>query len=627
MARPGGVSRWWIAAVLVLLTAFAHEGVRRAGFLSHDDDLLVSQNPIVRQGLTLQGVRWAFAADLLYDSRLSNYWTPLAVLSHMVDVSLFGMNPMGHHLMNLGLHVLNVLLALVAFERLTGARWRSAFVAAILAVHPVHVESVAWVAERKDVLSGAFWLAALLAYAAYAARPSARGMLWVAGAMMLGLLAKPMLITLPFVLLLLDAWPLRRPAGWRARVVEKWPLFLLAAASVAVTTLPNLNGRSLVELSLAARLTNAVGAYAAYLRQAFWPAGLGVAYAHLGASLSGLRLAACVGVLAAVSVAALVQRRSRPYLAVGWCWFLGVLFPVIGLVQSGSQGWADRYMYLPMMGLSLSVAWLVGDWARTPRCARGAAGLAATLVLLLALLSRRQVSFWTDDRTLFARAVAVSPSSEMAHLGLGAALAHAGDLEGAETEYREALRRKPDSMFTRLSLSSLLALRGRADEGRSVLHEALDAHPDRYAFERGLLAAREGRAADAMQDYAGAVAENPAHHAALYNWGNLLAASGRMDEAVDKYRAADRLAPDDSAIANNLGLALLFSGHVPEALDRLSAALRLDPENAQLRTSHGLALSAAGQHAEAEAELREAVRLDPKSADAREALEAERRRR
>jgi protein O-mannosyl-transferase len=622
--RSSDPSRWLIAATLLVLTLVAYEGVRHCGFLGHDDDLLVSQNPIVRQGLTLHGVRWAFAADLLYDSRLANYWAPLAVLSHMLDVSLFGMSPVGHHLMNLLFHALNVVLAFFVFEGLTGARWRSVWVAVMLAVHPVHVESVAWVSERKDVLSGTFWLLAMAAYVAYARRPSRGRMAAVAAALALGLMAKPMLITLPFALLLLDVWPLGRGPLRLRLVLEKWPLFLLVVASVGATFLSNLNGRGFDELPLSFRIANAFAAYVSYLRAAFWPWPLAVAYPHVGGSLPAGRLVGCVAVLAALSAVAVGCRVRRPYLLVGWCWFLGTLVPAMGLVvQSGSQGWADRFMYVPLMGLSLAISWLAGDWAKTRGRAMVAGSVAVVVVLWLAALTRQQVRYWTDDLTLFRHAVAVSPSSEVAHVGLAAALGQQGNFEGAEAEYREALRQKPDFMWARMSLSTLLQMRGQTVQAAAVLEEGIRTAPDKYSFERGLLAARQGRPAEAMELYARAVARNPAHHAALYNWGNLLAAEGRMPEAVEKYRAAARLDRDDGAIANNLGLALLFSGHAAEAEAHLRAAIELDPESAPLRTSLGLTLGASGRRAEALAQLREAVRLNPQSSDARAALDAE----
>jgi Flp pilus assembly protein TadD len=608
---------------LVLLAIAAHEGVRRCDFLHYDDNLFVTENPIVRQGLTWRGVRWAFKADLLYDSHLADYWAPVTVLSRMLDVSLFGVAPVAHHLTNLFLHCLNVALAFLVFHRLTGAVWRSGFVAAILAVHPLHVESVAWVTERKDVLSGGFWLLSIGAYVGYARSPSPLRMATVAALLGIGLMSKPMLITLPFVLLLLDYWPLGRWDRGRRLISEKWPLFVLVAASVAIS-LSNLPAKSLDALPLGARVANALDAYVAYLQSAFWPAHLAVGYTHSEGSLPMTRLVLGVVVLGLASGIALAERVRRPYLLVGWLWFLGALGPVIGLVQSGSASRADRFMYIPLMGISLAVAWLAAEWASRVR--RGPvvmAGLATMAILSLAALTRRQIPYWTNDLTLWSHSVEVQPRSAIAHNSLASALAQKGDRAGAESEWRETLRLKPDLMWTRITLATLLSQQGRAAEGALVLEEGFaSAAPSQFAFERGLLRARQGRPAEAAEYYARAIAENPAHRAALYNWGNLLAAAGRFDEAALKYAAAARLNPDDSDAVNNLGMALVLQGRADAAVQPLSEAVAFAPENGMLRMSLGRALSALGRGVEAAAQFREALRLDPANTEARSALQA-----
>ncbi len=608
---------------LVLLTVAAYEGVRRCDFLQYDDNLFVTGNPIVRQGLTWKGVSWAFKADLLYDSHLADYWAPVTVLSRMLDVSLFGVQPAGHHLTNLFLHCLNVVLAFLVFHRLTGAVWRSEFVAAVLAVHPLHVESVAWVTERKDVLSGAFWILAIGAYAGYARSPSARRMAVVAALLGVGLMAKPMLITLPFVLLLLDYWPLGRWHLGRRLISEKWPLFLLVAASVAIS-LSNLPAKALDALPLGARVANALDAYVAYLQQAFWPTRLTLGYPHSEGSLPMARLVLCVVVLGLASAIAIAERARRPYLLVGWLWFVGALGPVIGLVQSGGAGRADRFMYIPLMGISMAVAWLAAEWAgRVPRGPAVMAVLGTLAILSLAALTRRQVPYWTDDLALWSHSVEVQPRSAIAHNGLASALARKGDLARAESEFREALRLKPDFMWVRITLGTLLAQRGRGPEGALLLEEGFaNAPPSRFSFERGLLRARQGRGPEAADYYAQALAENPVHRTALYNWGNLLAAAGRFEEAAAKYAAAARLDPDDGDVANNLGMALVLQGRAEAAVQGLSEAVDFDPENGLLRTSLGRALSAQGRGAQAAAQFREALRLDPGNAEARSALQA-----
>jgi Flp pilus assembly protein TadD len=332
----------------------------------------------------------------------------------------------------------------------------------------------------------------------------------------------------------------------------------------------------------------------------------------------------CAVALGVISALALASRLRRPYLLVGWGWFLGTLVPAIGLVQSGSQARADRFTYIPLMGISLAVAWLAGDWAQGSRGRRLALAVAASMALVaLASATRRQVSHWTDDFALFSHAVEALPHSPLAHNGLAAALAQRGDLGGSERELRQALRLKPDFMFVRVSLANLLARLGRPAEGVRVLEDGLAGQPaDAFQFERGLLRERQGRPREAAELYGAAVARDPSNSAALYNWGNLLVAEGRMEEAVTRYRAAWRLNPDNIDVMNNLGMALLHAGHVEAALERLGEGVAFDPQSVRLHTSLGYALSAAGRNAEAVEQFREALRLQPGAAEAREALES-----
>jgi tetratricopeptide (TPR) repeat protein len=329
-------------------------------------------------------------------------------------------------------------------------------------------------------------------------------------------------------------------------------------------------------------------------------------------------------VLGLISALALANGRRRPYLLVGWGWFLGALVPAIGLVQSGSQARADRFTYIPLMGISLAIAWLAGDWAqRRPGRTAALATLATIALVALAAVTRRQVTYWKDDFALFSHAVEALPHSPLAHNGLAAALGQKGDLEGSERELREVLRLKPDFMFVRVSLGNLLTRMGRSAEGLHVLEEGLLAAPaGAYEFERGLLRERQGRTREAAEHYSTAVARDPANSVALYNWGNLLVAEGRMDEAVNRYLAAWRLNPDNGDVTNNLGMALLQLGRIEAALERLGEGVAFDPHNVRLRTSLGYALAAAGRKAEAIEQFREALRLQPAYTEARDALEA-----
>jgi Flp pilus assembly protein TadD len=624
------VSRSLRTALVVLgllgLTLAVHEGVRHAEFLHYDDDLFVTNNPFVRQGLTPRSLRWAFEADLVYETPYLDYWAPLTVLTRLVDVQVHGMSPAGHHLTNLLLHALNVGLAFLALRALTGALWPSAFVAAVMAVHPLHVEPVAWVAARKDMVSGVFWMAGLGAYAAYARAPSRRRYALLLFTFLCGLLSKPMVLTFPFVLLLLDHWPLRRPLGWPARVREKAPLFLLTAASVLVTYRANMNV-SLVPtgaLPLWVRFANAAEAYAGYLGHALWPAGLGVGYPHVAGSLTAGSLAVSVAALLAVSVWAVAARNRQPWVIVGWCWFLGMVLPTVGIVQSGVQNRADRYAYLPLMGLSLAVAFTVARWVESrPRLRRAAFGLGALAVLALAVVSHRQIRFWKDDMTLFSRSIEVIEGNAISHNGRGAAFLRAGDAAKAEADFREALRLKPDFIGVVRNLTLLLLPQGRFAEAESLARDGLlrFALPGSRAaselhFDLALVRARQGRAAEAEAEYREVLALNPYNWAALYNWGNLLVAAGRLEDAETRYRDAHRLNRDDVGVAGNLGLVVLLRGRAGEAVALLEEAIAIDPGNGPLRTKLGRCLVAAGRHADGVAALREGVRLAARNPDA-----------
>ena len=616
--------RFWLAGALLLLTLVSYARVFECGFLAYDDDKFVTANPHVARGLTWSGLRWALAADLVFDSPRADYWEPLVALSRMADVELFGMRAGGHHLTNLVLHGASVVLLFWLLLGLTGALWRSAIVAAVFALHPLHVESVAWVSERKDVLSGLLFLLTLAAYAAYLRAPSPEKRLLVALVFALGLMAKPMLVTLPFVLLLLDVWPAGRLSLGAALVREKAELFALSAVSVAIslrTMAPLSSGGS--ALSLAGRLVNALDACVSYLAQAFWPAGLAIGYPHLGQVTSWPRLLLQAAALAAVSVVVLRDRARRPYLLVGWCWFLGMLVPVVGLVQVGIQGRADRYMYLPLIGLALAVVWRVGEWAAANGTRRRVAAVAAAgMTAALALLSWRQVGYWKDDLALFSHAVSVVPDSPIAHNGLAAALIRLGRTDEAARELREALRLRPDLVVVRRNLALLEVRRGRGDEGARILEQGLASvagdggDAAELHLSLGFLRAQEGRTREAEVLYGKAVQADPRQWAALYDWGNLLAAQGRLGDAEEKLQAARRLNPDDAGIANNLGLVLLLEGRAPAAVDALSDGNRWFPDDPRLLTSLGRALAASGRDAEALLRLREAVSSAPRSAEA-----------
>jgi tetratricopeptide (TPR) repeat protein len=491
--------------VLAALTCAVYAQVGGHEFLVYDDREYVTDNPRVKSGLSAGNIAWAFTAV-----EAAN-WHPLAWLSHMADVELFGMNPGGHHLTSVAIHAASAALLLVLLFWMTGALWKSAFVAALFALHPVHVESVAWVAERKDVLCAFFWMLTLLAYGRYAARRSPVWYLVCFLCFVLGLMAKPMAVTLPAVMLLMDVWPLGRyrragqgagappvAAAARACIVEKLPFFaasLLAAVMTihAQSTVQAL--ASLTALPVGVRVQNALVAYVAYMLKTLWPQNLSVIYFHPG-SVPAWQAAGAAAVLTGMSAAVLRLRRAAPYLAVGWLWYLVTLVPVIGFVQVGVQAMADRYTYLPVIGLFIMAAWGIPDLMKAvPGRAVILAVLAGAAVLASAALTWRQAGYWRDGVTLFQHAVRVTANNyvayyelgnayaakaagdpaarEKSHIYLGYALAARGDHDKAIEHYRAALRSNPNNAQVRTNLGRVLENKGDLDGAIREYREAL----------------------------------------------------------------------------------------------------------------------------------------------------------
>jgi tetratricopeptide (TPR) repeat protein len=491
------------------------------------------------------------------------------------------------------------------------------------------VESVAWVTERKDVLSATFWMLGAIAYGRYA-RGGGRGPYAAAvGLMALGLLAKPTLVALPLVLLVLDFWPLQR---WRAvparrLLAEKVPFFVLAAASAAVTVLSHARGGHLASAAAAplqSRVANALWSLVVYLEKTVWPAGLAVFYPLREGRLVGGRTLAALALLAVLAWLAARGASRRPYLVTGGLWFLLALAPVLGLVQTGQQSHADRFMYVPLVGLGIVAAWGAADLAATRRALRAALPwLAAALIAAWTMATRAQVRHWESTVTLFSHAVAVTGDNALAHMNLGRALARQGDTAGAERHYREAIRIRPADADARTGLGVLLMQQGRVLEALAEHQEAARRNPASAdaRFNLGAAEARMGRAAEAASHYAEALRLNPSLAAAHYNWGNLLAAQGRWAEAEARFAEAARIQPENVEALNNLGLAVGLQGRWAQAALILGRAVALDPADARARVSLGRALRALGQADEARAHWREAERLDPGGEAGREARE------
>ncbi len=547
-----------IALLLALATLLVYLPVTRSSFVNFDDDDYITNNPVVKKGLTGDGLRWAFTTW-----HASN-WHPLTWLSHMTDCELFGLNAGAHHSINALFHSANAALLFVLLLRLTGALWPCAFIAALFAWHPLHVESVAWIAERKDVLSTFFALLALLSYVKFA-RERCRRSFWLALVFFaLGLLAKPMLVTLPFILLLLDYWPLKRISDLKKLVVEKTPFFLLTTISCVVTFLAQHHGeavRSLKSVSLAYRLENLPVAYATYLQKIFRPVDLAVIY-PLPVKISALAVASAVVVLALISAGVWRERVRRPYLIVGWLWFLGMLVPVIGLVQVGGAALADRYTYLSATGIFIMAVFGCVDLAKRfqfPKMILPASAIGILAACLM--LTEYQLRFWRNGEMLFRHAIAVTKDNDVAFVDLGVALDAQGRFEEAVGCYHQALQLAPGRFQIHNNLGNILDHLGRTPEALAEYQEAVRLKPDNAFLHNGT--------------------------------GQILVKLDRFDEAAAEFNEAARLDPGYASPHLELGKVLLKQGRDTEAVEQFRTATRLDPDNFQIiaYVAHVLAAS------------------------------------
>jgi tetratricopeptide (TPR) repeat protein len=601
-----------ISFVLFLVTLLIYAPVYRFGFVNFDDPDYVTRNPHVRNGLTASGVVWAVTS-----TEAAN-WFPATRLSHLIDVEIFDLQPGGHHFTNVLLHALATVFLFAFLYAATGAAWPSAFVAMLFAVHPLHVESVAWIAERKDVLSALFWFVALWSYV--------RRRYWLTLlAFCLGLMSKPMVVTLPFVLFLLDIWPLRQSLRSALRV--KIPMLALSVASaIAVYVIQRGSGavREVAQFPLALRMENAVVSYAIYIFKTFWPERLAVFYPYPH-QLPVWQIALSVLLLTGISVVVFRERRSRPYLAVGWLWFLGTLLPVIGLIQVGSQARADRYMYLPMVGLGIMLAWGLKEVLKS----KAAASVAIVACLACAVVCEAQIQHWRNSETLFRHALDVTADNYLAHHNLGVALADEGRFPEAIQQYQAALRIEPDAANVQTDYGNALARSGRMPEAIAHYQAALRALPESPIVHNDLanaLAATPGRMPEAIAEYQTALRLKPDYEEARnnlaqaqsngaemqYNIGVDLAKSGKPEEAIPHFEEALRLKPDYVDAHNNLGVVLAGAGRTPEAISHFEAALRIDPDSAGAHVNLGIALSGMpGRRPDAIRHFEAALRIKP----------------
>ncbi len=498
--------------------------------------------------------------------------------------------------MNALIHVANTLLLFFFLKRVTGARWRSAIVAALFALHPLHVESVAWAAERKDTLATFFGLLCLFAYARYVERPSWKKYALVAVWLALGLMAKPMLVSWPFVFLLLDYWPLRRlewrPADgikrfakdWLPLVREKLPLFCLVVPSMVVTYIAQAHGGAvsgLVTAPLSWRLANSLVSYAKYLLLTFWPANLAVYYPSSHQAVPAWQWVGALLLLGTITAVALRNARERPYLIAGWFWFLGTLVPVIGLVRVGGQAMADRYTYIPSIGLFVALVFGLADLANTWRIGRVAIATAsAVTILLLASLTARQVSRWRDSETLFGYALSVTSENRIVQSNLGSALVGQGKYADAIPHLAEALRIQPDHLHALGNMGLALRKQGKPGEAVGFYERALRVDPDsaKVHWQLGLALGDQGKNGDALQELLRAAELAPNDFDIRMDLGLMLTRLNKLPEATSQLNEAVRIKPDSAEAHNNLGLVLLMAGQPEESLPHFSAALRLKPD-------------------------------------------------
>jgi protein O-mannosyl-transferase len=672
--RVNAELRWQILICLslVVVTTMVYWQVGAFEFLQYDDQYYVTENPVVRNGLSLEGIRWTF-----HSFEQSN-WHPLTWLSHMIDVELFGIDAERHHQVNFLFHILNTLLLFVLLQRMTGALWKSGFVAALFALHPLHIESVAWVAERKDLLCAFFFLLTLLAYERYARRQGLWNYILAVTLFALGLLSKPMAVTLPFILLLLDFWPLGRfqsgipkdsvPVEQRSGkgniallkanrglFLEKIPFLVLSALSCAVTIAAQRAAmRPLETVPFDARILNALVAYAEYIYRCFVPVDLAVLYPYRSVTTGQVLVAA---VLLAAITALVIYRRKTPSLMVGWFWYLGTLVPVIGLVQVGVQASADRYTYIPFIGLFIFMTWLVADLSS--RFPYRAAVLSAGAFLILAGFSVGTVSqlkYWANSEALFTRALQVTRDNDVMHSNLGLWLVGQGKMEDAIGHFNDALRIKPNDGNIRYNLANALSWQAKYPEAIAQYREALKTIPDHLMARNNLALClvQIGDRRAAIEQFEEILRLNPGFEAAQHNLAILQAAEkkakkptrelpsrgpadgialeenmrlgqeavrrGDLDSAITHFGGAVRSAPDNVSARIGFGLALAYKGEIDEAIRQFRAALKLEPNNADVHNSLGLALMQKGQLDEAQVHLQKAIKINPRLAKAHNSL-------
>ena len=632
-----------VYGLLIIAALAAFWPVLNCDFVNYDDDKRVTENPNIKRGITRESVIWAFMSYHFH------MWHPLTSLSHLLDYELFGFEPAGHHLTSLLFHTASTLLLFSILKRMTAAFWPSLFVALAFAVHPLNVESVAWVAERMNVLSTFFWLLTIAVYIRYAERPGIGRFLLVVLVFGLSIMTKAMVVTLPFALLLLDYWPLgrlqlkrvsdeqdleqteseqvdgRRVPLWRL-LLEKIPLFVLVGALSAVTFIAQQRGGTMSGLGnvpLKYRLANALVSYVVYISKMVWPSRLAVFYPHPFNKLPIWQVVASALVLLAVSVAVLWFARRRKYLTVGWLWYFGILVPVIGLVQVGAQARADRYTYLPFIGLFIMIAWGLPDLLAKWKCRSVALGAAALAVLLaLSIGARLQLRHWRNNKALFEHAISVTGDNFFMNNNYANILNRIGQVESAIDYFYKALRIKSNSPEVHNNLGNALGKINRIDDAIKHFKKALELRPNfpQAHYNLAIALGKQGKIDEAIGEYRQALRFRPDNADTLSNLGFALAQKGNFNEAVEYYRKALKLEPEDVIAHGRLGLALAAISKIDEALEQFRIVLKASPDDVEMYCNVGILLGKQGKTDDAIKAYRRALQINPNYTKARNLL-------
>lgn len=617
-----------VSLCLLIATIVPYQKVITFDFVGYDDELYVTENLNVQKGLTAKGLKWAFTTFH------SANWHPLTWLSHMLDCELYGLNPMGHHWTNLILHMANTILLFLVLKLMTGAIWRSAFVAALFALHPLHVESVVWISERKDVLSTFFGLLTIGAYYRYVKATEIKNYLWVMVFLSLGLMAKPMLVTFPFVLLLLDFWPLKRfhykndnllhsertpyygSKGIFRLILEKIPLFIPVVISSCLTFLAQKSGgtvKALEALSLKTRIANALVSYVSYILNAIWPSDLAVFYPHPGNTLSAWQIFGSALVIATACFWAIRTLKTYPYIGVGLFWYLATLIPVIGLVQVGNQAMADRYTYIPLIGFFIIVAWGVLDLSIKWRYRKIILGIPTVIILsAMVVCTSFQLIYWKNGITLFEHAIEVTENNYKAQNNLGTAFGPF-DLDKAVFHYKEALKIKPDYVTALNNLGTALLKKKNYNEAVLYFNKVLKINPQKKDTCMNLanVLCIQGKYDEAVSQYNEILKTDPENADARMNLANVLFIQGKYDKAVYQYNEIFKTDPENADAHSNLAYVLSTQGNLEKAALHYQEAISINPKHEKAHYHLGNIKIKQGKIKEAFAHFAELVKIKP----------------